>query len=79
MNNNNNSDEFKTSTLPNLNSPPPQISPALPLPAASAAAEWCGKAEMLPFLSLCSRYSTGPWAGLLQQTIKEKQKLGADK
>ena len=34
---------------------------------------WCGKPEMLPFLSLCSRYPGSPWAGLLQQTIKEKQ------
>lgn len=38
---------------------------------------WYGKPEMLPFLSLCSRYSSGPWAGLLQQTIKEKQKLSS--
>lgn len=28
---------------------------------------------VIPFLSLCSRYPGSPWAGLLQQTIKEKQ------
>ncbi len=49
--------------------------------AAAAAAQWYatggggggGKPEVLPFLSLCSRYPGSPWAGLLQQTIKEKQ------
>ena len=51
-----------------------------PPPPPPMCAEWYGKqpVEMLPFLSLCSRYSAGPtWAGLLQQTIKEKQKLGS--
>ena len=43
--------------------------------AAAASRHWySNKAEMLPFLSLCSRYPGGPWAGLLQQTMKEKQK-----
>ena len=43
--------------------------------AAAASRQWySNKAEMIPFLSLCSRYPGGPWAGLLQQTMKEKQK-----
>ena len=53
---------------------------------AAVAAGWYGKTataaaseNMLPFLSLCSRYPAGPWAGLLQQTIKEKQKLASGK
>ena len=33
-------------------------------------------ASMASFLSLCSRYPGGPWAGLLQQTIKDKQQKG---
>ena len=45
------------------------------LAAAAASRHWySNKAEMLPFLSLCSRYPGGPWAGLLQQTMKDKQK-----
>ena len=54
--------------------------------AAAAAANWynanknntanSNPASMLPFLSLCSRYPGGPWAGILQQTMKEKQKQG---
>lgn len=43
------------------------------LPTSSIMPNWYGKPEMLPFLSLCSRYPGGPWAGLLQQSIKEKQ------
>ena len=45
--------------------------------AAAASRHWYRSnknAEMIPFLSLCSRYPGGPWAGLLQQTIKDKQK-----
>ena len=43
--------------------------------AAAASRQWySNKADMIPFLSLCSRYPGGPWAGLLQQTMKEKQK-----
>eukprot|EP00095_Tigriopus_kingsejongensis_P011069 maker-scaffold23_size669530-snap-gene-3.13 protein:Tk11069 transcript:maker-scaffold23_size669530-snap-gene-3.13-mRNA-1 annotation:"growth factor independent 1 transcription repressor" len=38
---------------------------------------WPRKPDMLPFLSLCSRYPSGPWAGLLQQSIKERQAMGA--
>ena len=45
--------------------------PGLPTPGA---ASWCARPEMIPFLSLCSRYP-GPWAGLLQQSMKEKQKM----
>ena len=41
--------------------------------ATAAAANLYNKPGVLPFLSLCSRYPGGPWAGLLQQTIKEKQ------
>jgi len=44
-------------------------------PAMSANnSPWQGRPELLqPFLNLCSRYpGTLPWAGLLQQTIKEK-------
>ena len=41
----------------------------------AAAANIYGKPGMLPFLSLCSRYPGGPWAGLLQQSIKEKQSI----
>lgn len=37
------------------------------------AANLYNKPGVLPFLSLCSRYPGSPWAGLLQQTIKEKQ------
>ena len=73
---------------PRPGTPPPpaapmqqQCSPPLPPGAGvgvnAGGADWYGKPEMLPFLSLCSRYSSGPWAGLLQQTIKEKQKLGS--
>ena len=54
-----------------------QLSQAAAAVAAAAAAsrQWySNKADMLPFLSLCSRYPGGPWAGLLQQTMKEKQK-----
>ncbi|XP_059094186.1 zinc finger protein 358-like isoform X2 [Tigriopus californicus] len=39
---------------------------------------WPRKPDMLPFLSLCSRYPSGPWAGLLQQSIKERQGFGSD-
>ena len=39
----------------------------------AAAANFYNKPGVLPFLSLCSRYPGGPWAGLLQQTIKQKQ------
>ena len=43
--------------------------------AAAASRQWySNKADMIPFLSLCSRYPGGPWAGLLQQTMKDKQK-----
>ena len=43
--------------------------------AAAASRQWySNKADMIPFLSLCSRYPGSPWAGLLQHTIKEKQK-----
>ena len=43
--------------------------------AAAASRQWySNKADMIPFLSLCSRYPGGPWAGLLQQSMKEKQK-----
>ena len=55
--------------------PPPPLPPPVASPTTQSSPEWYGKPEMLPFLSLCSRYSSGPWAGLLQQTIKEKQKL----
>ena len=41
--------------------------------ATAAAANLYNKPGVLPFLSLCSRYPGSPWAGLLQQTIKEKQ------
>ena len=41
----------------------------------AAAANIYSKPGMLPFLSLCSRYPGGPWAGLLQQSIKEKQNI----
>ena len=37
------------------------------------AASLYNKPGVLPFLSLCSRYPGSPWAGLLQQTIKQKQ------
>ena len=37
----------------------------------AAAANIYSKPGMLPFLSLCSRYPGGPWAGLLQQSIKD--------
>ena len=40
---------------------------------AACAANLYNKPGVLPFLSLCSRYPGSPWAGLLQQTIKEKQ------
>ena len=33
-------------------------------------------ASVASFLSLCSRYPGGPWAGILQQTIKDKQQKG---
>jgi hypothetical protein len=41
--------------------------------ATAAAANFYNKPGMLPFLSLCTRYPGGPWAGLLQQTMKDKQ------
>ena len=44
--------------------------------AAAAAANWYGKPEMIPFLSLCSRYPGVPLAGLLKQSIKDKEKKG---
>ena len=38
--------------------------------AAAAVGSWYTKPEMLPFLSLCSRYPTGSWAaGLLQHSM----------
>lgn len=56
-------------------SPPSASEAASAAPSLSPPqGQWYGKPEMLPFLSLCSRYP-GPWAGLLQQTIKEKQRL----
>lgn len=41
--------------------------------ATAAAAGLYNKPGVLPFLSLCSRYPGGPWAGLLQQSMKDKQ------
>ena len=75
-------DEQNNSEIP-VTSPAPSALPdtgiatsmASVAAAAAASRHWySNKAEMLPFLSLCSRYPGGPWAGLLQQTMKEKQK-----
>jgi hypothetical protein len=51
---------------------PPATSPLASGPGV--APTWYARPEMIPFLSLCSRYP-GPWAGLLQQSMKEKQKM----
>ena len=73
--NTNNESPAISSVSPTLNSSTMATSMASVAAAAAASRHWySNKAEMIPFLSLCSRYPGGPWAGLLQQTMKEKQK-----
>ena len=72
---NNNESSVLSSVSSTLNSTNMVTSMASVAAAAAASRQWySNKAEMIPFLSLCSRYPGGPWAGLLQQTMKEKQK-----
>ena len=65
---------YKSNTMSFLGSQEPEMEVQNNLMVATAAAaNLYNKPGVLPFLSLCSRYPGSPWAGLLQQTIKEKQ------
>jgi hypothetical protein len=66
------SDYYKKNIF--LNSGIATSEPSTLTPGPTPASNWYARPEMIPFLSLCSRYP-GPWAGLLQQSMKEKQKM----